>query len=280
MLLVEVDGRRILYSGDFRRHGRKGALLTQFMSAPPDNLDVLVIEGTNLGTDKPVQSEQDLENELVDLFKATAGRIFVSWSGQNVDRTVTLYRAAKRAGRTLVVDLYTADVLDRIADGTRLPRAGFPNLKVVVTRALAANYRRRGRDEFVSRMAKHGVAVRAVPADGVVMLRRALIKDYEEGGLSANGCDAFNFSMWKGYLGVPYYAAAMDWCRSRGARIAFLHTSGHASADDLRAFAAAMRPRIVVPVHGANWDTEGWGFANLHRLVDGEPLAVAAISDA
>jgi hypothetical protein len=53
---------------------------------------------------------------------------------------VTLFWAAKRAGRTLVIDLYTADVLDRIAEGTGLPRAGFPNFKVVVTRVLGSSY--------------------------------------------------------------------------------------------------------------------------------------------
>ena len=92
------------------------------------------------------------------MFKRTKGRVFVSWSGQNIDRTVSLYRAAKRTGRILAIDLYTADVLDRIAEGTRLPRAGFPNLKVVVTKGLGSYYRKLGRGDFVARMAIHGIA--------------------------------------------------------------------------------------------------------------------------
>ena len=134
MLLVEGAGKRILYTGDFRRHGRKSVLVDRFMANPPPDIDVLVTEGSNLGTDKPVKSEKEIEQDFVELFKRTKGRVFVSWSGQNIDRTVSLYRAAKRTGRILAIDLYTADVLDRIAAGTRLPRAGFPNLKVVVTK--------------------------------------------------------------------------------------------------------------------------------------------------
>lgn len=145
MLLVEGAGRRVLYTGDFRRHGRKAKLVDAMLAHPPKDIDVLICEGTNLGTDKPVTTEDALEDEFVALFEGTAGRVFVAWSGQNIDRTVTLYRAAKRTGRTLVVDLYTADVLDRIAEGTGLPRAGFPNLKVVITAGLRDFYARQGR---------------------------------------------------------------------------------------------------------------------------------------
>ena len=145
MLLVEGAGKRILYTGDFRRHGRKSVLVDRFMANPPPDIDVLVTEGSNLGTDKPVKSEKEIEQDFVELFNRTTGRVFVSWSGQNIDRTVSLYRAAKRTGRMLAIDLYTADVLDRIAAGTRLPRAGFTNLRVVVTKGLGSYYRKLGR---------------------------------------------------------------------------------------------------------------------------------------
>ncbi len=40
MLLIEVHGNRLLYSGDFRTHGRKAALTKRLMAAPPENMDV------------------------------------------------------------------------------------------------------------------------------------------------------------------------------------------------------------------------------------------------
>jgi ribonuclease J len=57
MLLIEAGDRRILYTGDFRRHGRKASLVDSLIARPPPDIDVLVIEGTNLGTDKPVVTE-------------------------------------------------------------------------------------------------------------------------------------------------------------------------------------------------------------------------------
>jgi ribonuclease J len=275
MLLVEGAGKRILYTGDFRRHGRKSVLVDRMMASPPPNIDVLVTEGTNLGSDKPVTAEVELEREFVELFRRTKGRVFVAWSAQNIDRTVTLYRAAKRTGRMLVIDLYTADVLDRISGGTRVPRAGFSNLKVLVTKGLANYYRRLGREDFVERMVPHGIsAKKLVRGHHVAMLRRGLVADYQRAGVVPTADDAFNFSMWSSYLSEPDVAEVVDWCRTGGAEIAYIHTSGHASPTDLRAFAAAIRPKLTVPVHGVKWDEESQGFGTIRRLADAEPTVI------
>jgi ribonuclease J len=275
MLLVEGARKRLLYTGDFRRHGRKSVLVDRIMASPPADVDVLISEGTNLGTDKPVTTEAELETDFVELFERTKGRVFVSWSGQNIDRTVTLYRAAKRTGRTLVIDLYTADVLDRISNGTRLPRAGFPNLKVVVTRALRGLYRRLGRDDFVESIVPYGLSARHLAhCRHVIVLRRGLLPDYQRAGVIPTAEDAFNYSMWRGYLSNPYHAEVLEWCRAGGAKIAHIHTSGHASPADLRAFAAAIRPKMTVPVHGVKWDEESYGFGTIRRLADAEPMMI------
>jgi ribonuclease J len=188
---------------------------------------------------------------------------------------VTLYRAAKRTGRTLAIDLYTADVLDRISEGTGLPRAGFPNLKVVVTGGLARNYEAQGHEDFIKRMVPHGISAKRLEGSKyVAMLRRGLMRDYQHAGVVPTTADAFNLSMWRGYASDPYHAEALRWCEAAGAEIAYIHTSGHASAADLRAFAAAVGPKIVVPVHGVNWDQEAQGFGAVRRLGDGEAMAV------
>jgi ribonuclease J len=275
MLLVEGAGKRILYTGDFRRHGRKSVLIDRMIANPPPNIDVLVTEGTNLGSDKPVTTEVELEREFVELFKRTKGRVFVAWSAQNIDRTVTLYRAAKRTGRMLAIDLYTADVLDRISDGTHLPRAGYPNLKVVVTKRLANYYRRLGREDFIERMVPYGISARRlVKGSHVAMARPSLIADYRSAGVVPTADDAFNFSMWRGYLSEPDLAEVLKWCQTGGAEIAYIHTSGHASPVDLRAFAAAIRPKVTVPVHGVKWDEQSHGFGAIRRLADAESMVI------
>jgi ribonuclease J len=72
----------------------------------------------------------------------------------------------------------------------------------------------------------------------------------------------------------PFHGEALEWCKAAGAEIAYIHTSGHASPADLRAFAAALRPKIVSPAHGVKWDEESHGFGTVRRLADAEPLAI------
>jgi ribonuclease J len=277
MLLVEVHGKRLLYSGDFRLHGRKGALVRAMMDNPPIDLDALVLEGTNLGTDKPCSSETDLEARFTDLFQATAGRVFVAWSAQNIDRTVTLYRACLRSGRTLVVDLYTAEVMDMLAEFGRLPRPGWRNLKVGITSAFARMYKNTGREAFVSRMAKFGISadkLAETPSQWVVMTRPSLMRDYEFKGVIPTPQDAWSWSMWSGYLKNEDGQKVQAWFDAGQCSAAHIHTSGHASPADLRSFAGKINPKALIPVHGVNWDSEAGGFPPIRRLADGEPLVL------
>lgn len=277
MLLIEAAGKRILYSGDFRSHGRKAALVERLMAAPPLDVDVLLMEGTNLGSDKPTKSERDLEEDFVALFRNTPGRVFTCWSAQNIDRTVTLYRAAVKSGRTLVIDLYTAEVLELLADAGKLPKAGWNNVKVVITRSFARLYDMKGRKEFVERMAAHGISAAALaqtPSKWVVMIRPSLIRDFESKGVRPSSDDAWSYSQWRGYLEQPDGVRLREWFEVGGSKAAHLHTSGHASTADLKAFAAAVAPKALVPIHGLAWDDDRTGFENVVRLRDGEPLTV------
>ena len=277
MLLIEVDGKRIFYSGDFRVHGRKADLVNRLMIAPPPNIDVLVMEGTNLDSDKPCITEDELEARFIALFKSIPGRVFVSWSAQNIDRTVTLYRSCLGSGRTLVVDLYTAEVLDMLREHGRLPQPDWRNIKVVVTRAFAKMYRDKGREAFVERMAQHGIAagkLAETPSQWVVMIRKSLLRDFETAGIIPNSNDAWSWSMWSGYLKNDDGARVQAWFAAGGTPAAHIHTSGHASPDDLRAFAQSIRPKSLVPIHGVAWDGNTEGFPSIKRLHDGEAMAI------
>ncbi|HUS23014.1 MAG TPA: MBL fold metallo-hydrolase [Aeromicrobium sp.] len=116
-VLVECEGKSLFYTGDIRGHGRKSGIFEELLRKPPADVDVLLMEGTNIrptsGGDANTEghvSEAQLELACAKTFKATSGMVLVSFSAQNVDRLVTMYRAALRADRDLVVDLYTASI--------------------------------------------------------------------------------------------------------------------------------------------------------------------------
>ena len=277
MLLIECAGRRVLYTGDFRTHGRKAKLTERMIASPPRNIDILIMEGTNLASGKSTRTEAELEEDFVELARSTPRHIFVYWSAQNVDRTVSLFRAARRSGRKLVVDLYGADVLQRVAPGTRIPVPGpnFPELKVVITRSAKWLYAHKERSDWAEGMAndRQVSTSRKRLADdrAIIMLRDSMLDEFERGGLGFTPSDAYVFSSWSGYLDTKNPVTGWARARAAGARTEKMHTSGHASPADLSRFAAAVAPKALVPVHGLSWDNPGITLPPLRRLADGEP---------
>ena len=51
------------------------------------------------------------------------------FSGQNIDRIVTIYKACQRANRQIIVDMYAAEIL-RATGNPRLPQAGWNGIQV------------------------------------------------------------------------------------------------------------------------------------------------------
>jgi ribonuclease J len=123
-LLVEAGGRSLFYTGDIRGHGRKASAFERLLADPPSPVHALLMEGTSfrildadpdanaadLAPELVTLTEADVEVSLADTLKATKGLVVVLASAQNIDRLVTVYRAALRADRDLVVDLYSADI--------------------------------------------------------------------------------------------------------------------------------------------------------------------------
>jgi ribonuclease J len=149
-LLVEADGRRLFYSGDIRAHGRKASLFYRLVDEPPEGIDVLLLEGTRLGrqpTEDEAVGEAEVEERCVELFRHTDGLVLAAFSMQNVDRLVTLYRAALRSDRHLVLDLYGAAVA---RESARVPQAGFDRLEFFVPQAQRVKIKRSGQFERVN----------------------------------------------------------------------------------------------------------------------------------
>jgi ribonuclease J len=63
-----------------------------------------------------------------------------------------------------------------------------------------------------------------------------------------------------------------SWFDVAGAKADHIHTSGDASSNNLREFAAAISPKTMVPIHGVKWDEDRDGFPRITRWKDDEPL--------
>jgi ribonuclease J len=124
-LSVQAGGKTLFYSGDLRGHGRKAALFEKLVRCAPRGVDALLLEGSSIGrleAEDRFPTEAELEHSLLDLVRGTRGAVLVCASAQNIDRVVTVFRAARRAHRVVVIDLYGAAILEATGN-ERIPQS-------------------------------------------------------------------------------------------------------------------------------------------------------------
>lgn len=274
-LLVEADGRRLFYTGDLRAHGRKAGLFARLLREPPAPIHALMMEGTRVGREAGAAasgpSERDVERACADAFRRADGLVLACFSPQNVDRLVTIYRAARRTGRELVVDLYAAAVA--AATGRRsIPGPGFPGVRVYLPRAQRRKVIEHGAFWRTDRVRPHRIYPEEVaPARRrfVLLFRSSMGPELER---DAPGClDGATaiWSMWPGYLHRPSTAPLLELLARRGIAPVVLHASGHAHVRDLSRLVAALAPERVVPIHTAGAGRYHELFPRVERQPDG-----------
>ena len=273
-LLIEADGRRLFYSGDIRAHGRKAVLFERLVARPPRPIHAMLMEGSSIGRLDPGQrfpTEGAIEARLVERF-VPDGFVGVCASAQNIDRIVSLYRACKRTGRTLVLDLYAMEIL-RATENPNLPAAGWPNLAVYVPEYQRRHIARTKRFEIVDRYKPHRIyreKLGEFVARAVMLFRPAMIPDIDLIPRAWEGARMI-WSQWDGYLTSPANVAFLGKLATRTVPLEVIHTSGHASIADLQRLVLAIEPDALVPIHTFGGDRFADLFgSHVKRRQDGE----------
>lgn len=253
-LLIEGDGKKVFYTGDLRAHGRKSKLFERLVEHPPTGVDVLLMEGTTIGrhdAGERYQTEEELVPEFTRYFRAAKGLSLVWCSGQNIDRLVTVFKAAKKSGRQLILDMYTAHIL-KATGNPRLPQADWDGVRVFLPKfqknrikrqhdfALAKAYRPfRIFPEQLAEAASHSV----------MLFRPSMRVDVEEAGC-LDGAELV-YSLWDGYLKDKKQREFLAWLKKSNIPLRQCHTSGHAPLCDLQRLRNAFASAVAVPVHCA-----------------------------
>lgn len=251
-ILVEADGQRLFYSGDFRAHGRKAHLFETLITDPPPDVDILLMEGTCIGRDnedRAFQTEDDLVPQLADHFRQTSGMPLVWCSGQNIDRIVTIFKACKQAGRQFIIDMYTAEIL-RATENPRLPQAHWEGIQVFLPDSQKWRIVREKAFGVSDRYKRHRIYsnnLAEVVPNSVMLFRPSMVSDLTRANCLHGGC-VVN-SVWAGYLESDKNKWLVDWIEERGLPIHKCHISGHASVADLKRLRNAFPKAVAVPVH-------------------------------
>ncbi len=242
MFLIEVEGQRILHTGDFRGHGylSKGLLPTiEKLILKSGKIDFLITEGTMLSRlDEKVRHENELKKEVVELMKQYKN-VFVLCSSTDMERLATFYAANKvMKNRPFVCDDFQKSILSIFSE-----TAGEKSKLFDFGEPYTFNK-------------QHKKLLDWMQNKGFCILVRATDKfdDYLTSLLPTIKIEntVFIYSMWKEYVNPASKHANkryLDFIKNFR-NIKHIHTSGHASADCLADVCNLVNPVWgIIPIH-------------------------------
>jgi ribonuclease J len=272
-LLVESDGKRLFYSGDLRAHGRKAVLFERFVANPPTEIDVLLLEGSSLGrlkSDQQFPTESEVEEQLVQAFSATEGLALVHTSAQNIDRVVSIMRACKRTGRKLIIDLYTAAILEATGN-LHIPQSNWPEVALFIPQAQRIQIKKNAWFDLLKHHAANRIFIENLheaQSKSALLFRPLHCPDLERGNCLKGA--TYIYSQWEGYWERESFNKLKEWLERHAIPKTSIHTSGHASPGDLKKIVSAINPRKVVPIHTFFPERYSELFQNVDVHIDGE----------
>jgi ribonuclease J len=284
--LIEAEGKRLFYSGDLRSHGLKGILFENLVKRPIRDIDVLFLEGTMLGRSNDLfPDERSVERTIFQTIQHQKNISFLLSSSQNIDRIVSAFRACRRSGKILVIDIYTAWVLEQLRKITEnTPAMDCPEVRVFAKyghdERLKANPEYFG--DFRKRLYRHRVTREELYATPESFLYFGKMSDFRRINKFKNAETPVNviYSQWLGYIDGKHIdqfgSDKISAFRSDPAiNFVYAHTSGHAPVDDLKRLAEALKPKMLIPIHTEHGEDFSHIFANVVTHNDGEVFDLA-----
>ncbi len=278
--LIEADGKRLLYSGDLRLHGRKPGMVRQLLAGVASKpVDVLLMEGTHFsGQRAKGWTEEELEHKLWRHFIQLRGLVLADFSPLHVDRLVSFYRATRKAGRTFVLDPYAAFVLHLAAGQCRVPKPEAKNgIKVYYNQHFDRTWQKRNLRKIYDLFLENRIELETIlakPDEYVMVCRPSLLKYDFRGTFPPD--TTWIYSYWDGYInrpGSPYPDLEARLIET-GSEFVKYHTSGHIFAEDIEKFVKDVNPLHVVPIHTTGRNEFQKRFKNVLVMEDGQVCEV------
>jgi len=265
--IVHTSSGVIVYTGDFRMHGPKSLFSREFIAkAASVKPKVLLIEGTRMGQDVEHNfTEEEVGKKALEVIKASKGVVFTYFSMMNIDRFLTFYEAAKKAGRVLVVDTKLAYILDMMKDKIALPDVlSDKHLRVYFRISKSCTYNEKDYYVYERPFLKNKITAEEVGAHPTkYVMHMGFFKLMELVYIRPLKAD-FIYSQSEHFLegeeNEEQREVLMNWMKHYGITFHKAHCSGHCSRKDLLETVKAINPEILVPVHTEN----GEGYREVH----------------
>ena len=278
--LIEADGKRLLYSGDLRLHGRNPGMEEQLLAgvaAKP--VDVLMMEGTHFSSQREAGcTEKELEDKIWEHIAPLPGLVLANFSPMHVDRMESFYNAARRAKRIFVGDPYAAFVLYLAAGQCRVPKPEAKNgIMVYYNQHFESTWQKRNLGKIHGMFLENRIELETIlskPHGYVMVCRPSMLKYDFRGTFPPNS--TWIYSYWEGYLKHPgsEYPDLIDRLKETGGDFVTYHTSGHIFAADIISLVKSLKPGLIIPIHTTCPEFFAEHFENVLLPEDGQTIEV------
>jgi ribonuclease J len=252
--IVHTTNGAVVYTGDFRLHGSKPSMTTDFVEKAKEAEPVAVItEATNM-TSATVSSEKEVETKLDNIVRNSSGVVLAEFAFADIDRLNSFFRVAKKNGRCLVVSLKQAYLLDalRADKGLSVPDLSHESLLIFrKSKATVQKWEKRVMERYADKIVdvfEVSKRQRKVVLTLSFYDLEELIDIQPEAGscyiLSAS--EPFNEEMGMDYVKLGH------WLERYGLPQYHVHVSGHIMPLQLKATLKEVGASRIFPVHTEN----------------------------
>ena len=228
MFVIEAEGKRVLYTGDFRMHGLRSHIVEKLVKTYIGEVDVLITEGTSLSRDADNYISEAAVLDDISSYIQDGKYVFIMCSSTNIDRIMGIWQNMP-TDKVLICDAYQKRILDTVINNVYYE---------------SSLYRRQDRPLVLD----IGKYPKYYMDNGFVSLARATenyishIQEFPKDDVR------IIYSMWTGY--IEENLALKTLLETYPTYIC--HASGHVSKDDLNKFIELVNPDAIIPVHTDN----------------------------
>lgn len=223
--LISAEGKRLLYTGDFRLHGIRHNAIEKLLKHI-GHVDILVTEGTTLSrSSSSTLTEWDLQKQLKN-YLVQYKYVFVLCSTTNLDRIFAFAKAVPR-GKYCLCDTYQKELMQTVSNHWARKTSDFYCMPKILPYGvnILPKFQERGGLFFVRGTDRFKNIIHQVEKSQSLMI----------------------YSMWDGYRTksdspIPAFLSLTGhWER--------LHTSGHATPEEIQFLIDTVTPDVVIPMH-------------------------------
>jgi len=247
MLLIKTPAGKVLHTGDWRIDDTpvegRSTNMKRLKELANENVLALVGDSTNSVVQGRHPSEAELLEPLTEIFKQAPGRVIVTTFSHSVPRMRSVYDAAKNAGRN--VGMIGRSMLN-VQDISR--KLGY--LQNVMPFL---------RDKEISEAHPKKMVILATGSQGEPGSAIDRLSSDMHPVISVDKGDLIVFSARE----IPGNEKSIERVRNKFLRRgvetimpedAFVHASGHAYADEMLDLFDWVKPKALIPVHGAEYN--------------------------